>query len=164
MANPRKDIAVIKIAIKDLQISDEDGNSQRGVLSTYRQMLKNLTGKTSIAVNVMSDAERAKVIRHLKRRGFKNSRRSRSSKAAGMATSGQLGLISSLWIQLDDAGALKSCTYASLNAWLESNTKRFNRGAGYSSTQFLPQEAAIEVIESLKQWLKRETKKGKDTQ
>lgn len=155
MADPRKNIAMIKIATKQLGISDEDGNEALGVLSTYRLMLKNLTGKTSTAIGSMSDAERAKVIRHLKSKGFSSGRPKRREKAPGMATTGQIGLIHVFWKALGDDGHLDSPGTQSLNAWLLNFTKGYNHGAGYSSPDFLPASVAHKVIEALKSWCQR---------
>ncbi len=152
MADPRKNIAMIKIATKQLGISDEDGNESLGVLSTYRLMLKNLTGKTSTAIGAMSDAERGKVIRHLKSKGFTSGRPKRREKAPGMASTGQIGLIHVLWKTLGDGGHLVSPGTDALNAWVLSSTKKYNQGAGYSAPDFLPEVVAGRLIESLKQW------------
>ena len=152
MADPRKNIAMIKIATKQLGISDEDGNEALGVLSTYRLMLKNLTGKTSTAIGAMSDAERGKVIRHLKSKGFTSGRPKRREKAPGMASTGQIGLIHVLWKVLGEGNHLDAPGTDSLNAWVLSSTKKYNQGAGYSATDFLPEYVAGRLIESLKQW------------
>lgn len=154
MPDARKNIAMIKIAIKQLGISDDDGNAALGVRSTYRQMLVNLTGKDSCSESAMSDAERNKVIRHLKAKGFKTTRRARA-KAPGMASEAQVGLIHVMWTALGDKGHLDAPGTASLNAWLAHFTKSYNRGAGYSSPAFLPLPVAAQVIESLKGWCLR---------
>lgn len=62
-------IAIIHIAAKQLSIAIDDGDDESGQLSSYRLMLKNLTGKTS--TGKMSPAEHQKVIDHLKQKGFK---------------------------------------------------------------------------------------------
>lgn len=150
-----KDIAMIKIAVQQLGIPDDDGFPSLGILSTYRQMLHNLTGKTSCGAAVMTDAERAKVIRHLKARGFRSGVQRKRHKAPGMASTGQVGLIHVMWKALGDDGHLSAPGTDSLNAWLLASTKRYNHGAGYSAPDFLPECVAIQVIESLKQWCLR---------
>lgn len=153
--NARSDIAMIKIAIKQLGISDDDGNDATGALSTYREMLKNLTGKTSCSEASMSHAERAKVIRHLKAKGFRSKPRRKHSKAAGMASTGQVGLIYVMWKALGDEGHLQAPGTESLNAWLLNFTQELNHGAGYNAPDFLPAEVAEKVIEALKSWCRR---------
>lgn len=161
MSEARKDIAMIKIAAKQLGIPDDDGNEAAGVLSTYRELLKRVTGKTSCSATTMTDAERQKVLRELRRRGFKpTSQRRRAAarkvkKAPGMASKGQIGLIHVIWQHLGEHNVLEAPGPESLDAWIRNNTKRFNQGAGYSSVNFLPTAAANEVIEQLKQWVHR---------
>ncbi|MDO9478896.1 MAG: regulatory protein GemA [Pseudohongiella sp.] len=159
MANARSDIAMIKIAIKQLGIPDDDGNQDAGVLSTYRQMLLSLTGKTSVSADVMSDRDRAKVLRALRQKGFKpmptRRRTRRVKKAEGMLSQGQLGLIYVLWEVLGDGNALESPGKESLCAWVQAYTRKFNSGAGYSAPEFLPDQAAAQVIEQLKMWCRR---------
>ena len=159
MANPRSDIAMIKVAIKQLGIADDDGNEAAGVLSTYRQMLMSVTGKTSVSADAMTDRERAKVLRHLRQQGFvpksTKKRPRRVERAPGMLSQGELGLIHVLWRALEDAGQIKSPGKESLCAWVENFTTQFNSGRGYSAPEFLPQYAAGKVIEQLKQWCRR---------
>lgn len=159
MASPRGDIAMIKIAITQLGIPDDDGNADLGILSTYRQMLHSLTGKTSVSADVMSDRERAKVLRHLRQKGFvptrSKKRRRRVQRAPGMASQGELGLIYVLWQALEDAGEIKNPGKEAMCAWIENYTKQFNSGAGYSAPEFLPSDAAARVIEQLKKWCQR---------
>jgi phage gp16-like protein len=161
MSDHRNDIAMIKIAVKQLGIPDDDGNEAAGALSTYRALLKRVTGKTSCSTAVMTDGERQKVLRELRRRGFKPSPKRRKAaargtpKAPGMASRHQIGLIHVIWQHLGDHNVLEVPGPESLDAWIRNNTKRFNQGAGYSSVNFLPTAAANEVIEQLKQWVHR---------
>ena len=151
------DIAKIKIAAKQLGIPDDDGNAAAGVLSTYRQMLQSLTGKTSVGADVMTDAERSTVLRHLARKGFKSKPgRRRPAKAPGMASQGKIGLIYVLWQALGDGGALEAPGRESLAAWVRHQTQRYNNGAGYSAPEFLPTAAADQLIEQLKLWCQRQ--------
>lgn len=160
MSNSRADIAMIKIAIKQLGISDDDGNAETGALSTYRQMLVSITGKDSVKATVMSDRERAKVLRHLRQKGFvparSAKRKQRIKRAPGMASQKQLGLIYVLWQALEDSGEIKTPGKESLCFWVANFTKQFNDGAGYSAPEFLPGEAASQVIEQLKKWCRRQ--------
>jgi len=156
---PRADIAKIKIAMKQLNIPDDDGNPTHGVLSTYRSMLKKLTGKTSVSTSVMTDRDRRKVLQHFESLGFQprkfkpgKSRR----KAPGMATDGQIGKLRYLWGQLAKEGALDAGEKASLNNWILGATVKYNGGAGYDSADFLPKQICSKLIEELKQWCKRQ--------
>lgn len=159
MSSSRADIAMIKIAIKQLGISDDDGNEAAGVRSTYRQMLHSLTGKTSVSVDVMTDRDRAKVLRALRQKGFKptqtTSRKRVVKKAEGMLSQGQLGLIYVLWEVLGDGNALESPGKESLCVWVQTYTRKYNSGAGYSAPEFLPYQVAAQVIEQLKMWCRR---------
>lgn len=153
------DIATIKIAIKQLGISDDDGNAELGVLSTYRTMLKKITGKTSVSADVMTDTDRRRVIQHLKSQGFKTGRRQRtrghSDKHPVMATDNQIAMVYGLWRELEESGQLRSKGNAALNAWLKRFTPKFNKGVGLDAPEFLPFPAAEKVIEALKNWLTR---------
>lgn len=152
------DIAKIKIAMKQLDIPDDDGDEQHGVLSTYRSMLKKLTGKTSVSSRVMSDRDRQIVLQHFETLGFKPPKArtgQRQRKAAGMASDGQIAKLRFLWKQLDAEGALEAGERASLNNWVAGATKKYNAGAGYASADFLPKKVASILIEELKQWCKR---------
>ncbi|GJM12763.1 MAG: GemA protein [Pseudohongiella sp.] len=154
----QRDIAKIKIAISQLGISDEDGDVESGVLSTYRQMLQQLTGKTSVSAKAMTDKERGKVISHLRRQGFRASARHKNRtrpKFPGMASNGQIGLLRHLWKCLIEAKALNAGESASLDSWIRNKTKKYNDGAGYSSVEFLPMEVARQMIEELKSWCHR---------
>ena len=149
----RADIAKIKIAAKQLGIRDDDGAD--GSLSTYRQLLLKLTGKTSIAGDVMSDRERAKVLHHLQSLGFKAGPRRKPAKAPGMVSRGQVEFMKRLWRALGDGGALHDTSLDGLKTWVLHSTQRYNSGAGYNAPEFLPATVARELIEKLKLWLKR---------
>lgn len=156
----QRDIATIKIAIKQLGIRDDDGNADVGVPSTYRQMLLSVTGKTSVSAGAMTDAERARVLAHLRRLGFKaftkaKPRRASAPKAPGMASRGQIGMIHVLWRALGDNGALDATGIDALRAYVQHHTTRYNSGAGYSAPELLPAKAAGDVIEQLKKWCSR---------
>ena len=60
--------AKIHIGVKELQIPNDDGDDATGQLSTYKKMLKQLTGKTSTLD--MSDKEKSMVLNHLRNSGF----------------------------------------------------------------------------------------------
>lgn len=149
------DIAKIKIAMKQLNIPDDDGHAGHDDLSTYRAMLKRVTGKTSVSTTVMSDRDRRKVLQHLERLGFRpNKYRKRHGrhKAPGMASDGQIGKLRFLWGQLRDNGALDAGEKASIDNWVAGATLKYNGGAGYGSVDFLPKQVASKLIEELKQW------------
>jgi len=74
-------IAIIHIGIKQLNIPTDDGDDDTGELSTYRKMLKNLTGK--ISTGKMSSAELHKVIQYLEHKGFKVKPKTRIGKHPG---------------------------------------------------------------------------------
>lgn len=159
MNSARTDIAMIKVAIKQLGIRDDDGNEAAGVLSTYRQMLKTITGKTSVSADIMCDRERSRVLRRLRQQGFvpksTKKRPRRVKRAPGMLSQGELGLIYILWRALEDAGEIENPGKEALCAWVEHYTQQFNQGAGYSAPEFLPAYAAARVIEQLKKWCQR---------
>lgn len=152
------DIAKIKIAMKQLGVPDDDGDPAHGILSTYRSMLKKLTGKTSVASRVMSTRDRRIVLKHFHSLGFKPRRTSPGTsrrKAKGMASDGQIGLMRHLWKRLGTSGALEAGTDASIDSWVSNRTRKYNSGAGYDSVDFLPKKMASILIEELKQWCAR---------
>jgi len=84
MAKPKRQkgnrnnrIALIKIAAKNQGLVDDDGNEAKGKLSSYREMLKYATGKTSLAD--MSDDEHFLVIEYLEKAGALHNPRRRTT-------------------------------------------------------------------------------------
>ena len=154
-SSAQKDIAKIKIGVKQLGICDDDGCDETGHLSTYRQMLKKLTGKTSVGMKVMNYSDRSKVLAHLRKLGFRATNPRPRTKAPGMASQAEVNLIYVLWAALGNNGALTTTGRTALCSWVKNNTKKYNHSAGYNSPEFLPAEAVGPLIEQLKKWCAR---------
>ncbi|MEO8531955.1 MAG: regulatory protein GemA [Deltaproteobacteria bacterium] len=133
-----RQIALIKVATKELHLSDDE----------YRLVLSRLAGVES---SKQLDIEGFNtVIGYLEHLGFKPHRASGPSygNRPGMASFAQIELIRSLWAEYTD----KRGTEGTLGKWLEA---KFH----VTSLRFLTKDAAPKVITAL-MVMKRRTKSG----
>jgi len=139
----RRQLAAIHIAAKQLGLDRE----------TYEAMLWSIARAHSAAE--LDEAGRMRVLDHLRSRGAA-SRRGVSGTRPGRATDGQLALIRRLWMCLAEAGEVRRGDEAGLRAFAQRATRRRHPArTGYAALEFLPRDAARELIEHLKQWARR---------
>lgn len=133
----RKQLALIHLAKKQLQLDDED----------YRALLKAAAGVAS--AKELDKAGFDRVMECFEGLGFQSSRRPRTfGKRAGMATPAQVDYIRSLWQQFSGRDDEKS-----LNRWLE-------HWFGVSSLRFADSHVAGQALTALKAMVGRQ-KKGR---
>jgi phage gp16-like protein len=97
----------------------------------------------------MSVPELEKVLHRLKRAGFKvRSKKPAAKSSRPLADDPQSKKIRSLWLSLHEAGAVKNPSEAALAAYVKRIT-------GIDALQWINNEQAALVIETLKQWKRR---------
>ncbi|MFN3881912.1 MAG: gp16 family protein [Nitrincola lacisaponensis] len=145
--NRKAALAQIHIAKKQLGL-DED---------TYRQMLKNLTGKSSCSDMVIG--ELYQVIRHLENVGFKK-HRPRRNQYSPRSTGKIIDVMRAVWIQMHQAGIVRDGSEIALTHWAKRASSQRNGGVGVESLEWLERDTrlASQVLEDLKQWRKRALK------
>lgn len=111
----------------------------------YRDILKSTTGKDSS--KELNLAQLEAVLDRLKQLGFSVEPKNKDD-FKNLANDSQSKLIRHLWIQLHEAGQVKSGTEKSLAKFVENRV-------GVSALQFLSTQHADMVINHLRQWCKR---------
>jgi len=109
---------------------------------TYRDVLERVTGKRS--AGDLSDRQLHQVIAELKAKGWKDRKPGRNA-----ARDGQSRKIRALWLTLADAGAVRNRSESALRAYAKRIT-------GLDDLRFADSHQKNAVIESLKDWCKRE--------
>lgn len=138
MSNPARDhrkaeLAQIHIAVADLGWSDDD----------YRAILLAKTGKASSGD--LDSTNRKRFLDHLRACGWK-------PKHKGPRLSSQQWKIRQLWRELGEAGALEDRSDKALLAFIKPH-------GGADALQFVSPRDAATIIDALKGWLKRVSKK-----
>lgn len=124
-------VVAIHVAKNQLGMDDE----------TYREFLRELTGKTSCAK--MSQRELWRVMEGLKASGFTQRPRRRRD----VPSDPQARKIRALWLAMADEGIIRSRAESAINAYVRRITGRTLRDASVKQAQA--------VIETLKAWLDR---------
>ncbi|BBQ83913.1 gp16 family protein [Kluyvera cryocrescens] len=128
-------IKLIHVARRTLGLDDE----------TYRVFLSTVVpGKSSC--RDMSSAQLQAVLDALKERGFKPV----SSKPK--APSGIAGKIRAVWFTMFNQGFVTSNDTAAIDAYVKRITRQQNGGEGVAKLNWLRDEKARTVLESLKRW------------
>lgn len=126
-------IKLIHVAKSKLALDDE----------TYRDMLQEITGKTSSKDLEAWELER--VLAHLESRGFV---RTAGPAACKLADDPQSKLIRHLWLKLHGMGEVRNPSESALNAFVRNMT-------GRDHLEWINTTQASNVIEALKAWVKR---------
>ncbi|WP_345859293.1 regulatory protein GemA [Shewanella algae] len=126
--------------------------------ATYRTMLGGATGKQSL--REMNLPELMKVLELLKQKGFKvASKAGKSRRKSPSMTSGHrypvVDKIVAIWLTMARHGIVTDGSERALDAYVRRMTLRC-RGQGVESVRFLTANTAPAVLESLKQWHRRE--------
>lgn len=130
-----RELAQIHIAKKDLGLDDE----------TYRDMLFTIARVRSSGE--LDHAGRAKVLDHVKSRGWKPKT---SPMKARQTDDLQINMCRALWLELHAAGKVYNPEESALQRYAQRQTK-------VARLEWLNQKQMNTVIESLKKWLDRQT-------
>lgn len=129
----QKLLQLIHVAKRDLAMPDD----------SYRAIVRQIGGKDSAAD--LSDRDLDKLLKHLKRCGFKV--RAKGSQRP-LALDGQSSAIRAIWLQLADMGVVRDRSEKALGKYV-------HRMTGVDALQWLSIEQASAVIEQLKKWQSR---------
>lgn len=130
---------------------------------TYRELLTQQTGKRSAAELTLQELD--KVLVALKAAGFKPTAKrpvkgaasQRLSPVSGaLVRTGEIGVIRAVWITMHRHGLLRDGSETALNHYVERQTARINKGIRVAEVAWLSEALAYRVLESLKNWHKRE--------
>jgi hypothetical protein len=131
------DLALIHLAKAQLGLDDD----------TYRAMLRATAGVES--AGALDAAGRARVIEHLRSRGFRPLAGARRRQASPSAR-----YIRWLWGELWRRGEVASRD--GLPDWLKAHTRRLHpRHTGWARPESLPGEPARRIVRQLRAWLAR---------
>ncbi|MFQ2716459.1 gp16 family protein [Aeromonas caviae] len=134
---------------------------------TYRELLAQQSGKRSAAELTLQELD--KVLLAMKGAGFKptvkravhEGKPKRLSPARGAPTrTAEIGVIRAIWITMHRHGLLRDGSETALNHYVERQTVRINNGVGVAEVAWLSEALAYPVLESLKNWHKREMVKA----
>lgn len=128
------ELAQIHIAVADLGWSDAD----------YRAILKAKTGKAS--AGDLDSTSRKRFLEHLRACGWR-------PKHKGPRLTPQQWRIKQMWRELGEAGALQDKSEKALNTFIKNLVAT-------DDLRFVGTAQAVNVVEALKAWMKRSTKKG----
>lgn len=140
MSKPKL-IQLIHVAVSQLKL-DED---------TYRQMLLSITGSQS--TREMDVQQLTRVLEVLKRKGFRVKPSRRVKTTLLLDDSLQSKKIRALWLEMAAAGIVRDSSEQALTQWVKRET-------GIDGLRWLNTDQASKVIEKLKQWYKRITRKN----
>ncbi|WP_349917753.1 gp16 family protein [Aeromonas veronii] len=146
-------IRLVQVGRRSLGLDDE----------TYRELLAQQSGKRSAAE--LTPQELDKVLVAMKVAGFKptvkrpvkeiTSKRLSPARGTQVKTA-EIGVIRAVWITMYRHGLLRDGSETALNHYVERQTVRLNKGIGVAEVAWLSEELAYPVLESLKNWHKRE--------
>ncbi|MNS20239.1 hypothetical protein D3C72_519720 [compost metagenome] len=150
-------IRLVQVGRRSLGLDDE----------TYRELLAQQSGKRSAAELTLQELD--KVLLAMKGVGFKptvkravnGGKPKRLSPARGApAKTAEIGVIRAIWITMHRHGLLRDGSETALNHYVERQTVRINNGIGVAEVAWLSDTLAYRVLESLKNWHKREMVKA----
>lgn len=134
------DLAMIHIAKKDLGLDDD----------TYRDMLWTVARVRSS--KDLDFSSRIKVLEHLKARGFKPKQAAKAKQKAPLSNEPQHKMIRGLWLELHAVGTVLDPSEQAISRFIKNQTK-------IDRIEWLSTSQASQIIEILKQWLARASKK-----
>ncbi|MNZ05679.1 hypothetical protein D3C78_224050 [compost metagenome] len=150
-------IRLVQVGRRSLGLDDE----------TYRELLAQQSGKRSAAELTLQELD--KVLLAMKGVGFKptvkravnGGKPKRLSPTRGAPTkTAEIGVIRAIWITMHRHGLLRDGSETALNHYVERQTVRINNGIGVAEVAWLSDTLAYRVLESLKNWHKREMVKA----
>ncbi|MFM5757775.1 gp16 family protein [Aeromonas hydrophila] len=150
-------IRLVQVGRRSLGLDDE----------TYRELLTQQSGKRSAAELTLQELD--KVLLAMKgagfkptvKRGVKGGKQKRLSPVSGTPVrTAEIGVIRAIWITMAKHGLLRDGSETALNHYVERQTVRLNKGAGVAEVAWLSEALVYPVLESLKNWHKREMVKA----
>lgn len=129
----------------------------------YRELLEQQSGKRSAAELTLQELD--KVLVAMKAVGFKRPVKGAASQrlspvSGALVRTGEIGVIRAVWITMHRHGLLRDGSETALNHYVERQTVRINKGIGVAEVAWLSEALAYRVLESLKNWHKREMVKA----
>ncbi|MFM4834122.1 MULTISPECIES: gp16 family protein [Aeromonas] len=146
-------IRLVQVGRRSLGLDDE----------TYRELLTQQSGKRSAAELTLQELD--KVLLAMKgagfkptvKRGVKGGKQKRLSPVSGtQVRTAEIGVIRAIWITMAKHGLLRDGSETALNHYVERQTVRLNKGVGVAEVAWLSEALVYPVLESLKNWHKRE--------
>ncbi|MCX4071106.1 MULTISPECIES: gp16 family protein [Aeromonas] len=146
-------IRLVQVGRRSLGLDDE----------TYRELLTQQSGKRSAAELTLQELD--KVLLAMKgagfkptvKRGVKGGKQKRLSPVSGTPVrTAEIGVIRAIWITMAKHGLLRDGSETALNHYVERQTVRLNKGVGVAEVAWLSEALVYPVLESLKNWHKRE--------
>lgn len=150
-------IRLVQVGRRSLGLDDE----------TYRELLTQQSGKRSAAELTLQELD--KVLLAMKgagfkptvKRGVKGGKQKRLSPVSGtQVRTAEIGVIRAIWITMAKHGLLRDGSETALNHYVERQTVRLNKGVGVAEVAWLSEALVYPVLESLKNWHKREMVKA----
>ena len=133
-----KQIAAINIGKKALGMDDD----------VYRQMLNNVTGKSSL--KMLNDSQLSQVLEHMKKTlGFKPQAKKQKAKARPRALA--VNKIRAIWITMYKQGFIENGSDSALDTYAHRMTKTSNI-EGVASINWVDNKQASQILESIKRW------------
>ncbi|KZY51854.1 hypothetical protein A3733_08805 [Pseudoalteromonas shioyasakiensis] len=146
--NKAKVIQLIHIAKSQLGLDDD----------TYRAALLGSAGKSSCSDMTIKELNQA--LEHFIKSGFKPTFKRRLSPKSTPKQHGEVKKLRAIWITMYKQGVVRDGSETALDSYVNRMLNRNKVGKNVSfHTHFLTQHQAAQVLESLKQWQKREFKK-----
>ncbi|EKE3213126.1 regulatory protein GemA [Salmonella enterica] len=140
MSGRAKLIQLIHVARREAGLDDE----------TYQAKLAAATGKRTCRDMTLPELET--VLRSFRDSGFKR----KSTRSSSRTRSAIVGKIRAVWAEMHAAGFIQCGSDAALNQYVARQTTRQNGGGGVARADWLTDALATLVLESLKQWHRRE--------
>lgn len=134
-------IKLIHVARREAGLDDE----------TYQAKLAAATGKRTCRDMTLPELETA--LQAFRDSGFKR----KTTRSSSRTRSAIVGKIRAVWAEMHTSGFIQCGSDAALNQYVARMTARRN-GAGVSRADWLTDDLAMLVLESLKQWHRRELK------
>ena len=144
-------LTLVHVGRRELSLDDED----------YRALLESVTGSRS--AKGLKAAQLEAVVTAMKGLGFKvkgNTTGRRSPPSAAHVQAPEVRKLRAIWITMHRHGLLRDGSETALNHYVERQTVRINNGVGVAEVAWLSEALAYLVLESLKNWHKREMVKA----
>ncbi|EOY5688068.1 gp16 family protein [Salmonella enterica subsp. enterica] len=140
MSGRAKLIQLIHVARREAGLDDE----------TYQAKLVAATGKRTCRDMSVQELEIA--LQAFRASGFKR----KTTHSSSRTRSAIVGKIRAVWAEMHMAGFIQCGSDAALNQYVARQTTRQNGGGGVARADWLTDALATPVLESLKQWHRRE--------
>ena len=144
-------VKMLNIAKSQLHMADE---SYRALLAHHASGKTSSTQLTALELQAVLDAM-IKLGFKLAKKPFKADPK-RLSPASSEGPKDIRAVIRAVWVFMAKAKFLKNGSETALNSWVQRMTAELNGGIGIAEVQWLQDDMATKVLESLKRWCRRE--------